>query len=205
MKSKMVEIKEKDIDIIKYSPKTKSKQGVLLGLIQRFRNDAEKGIIYSPLELSKIFEEAYRNYAEKNILIDYHIIQIEQWQGKNSYELYKGFDNDFYILEYRKDKETGEIEKSKPIKINKAHLNYMLYLISKLTIGEHRPARYFWTKLIKHYNLKKKGVDVLNFNGGGSNRAEHYFPLYLFPARVLEQIGLIKISNGKGGGIIKIR
>jgi len=200
-KSKEIETYEKvDISPIERISKAHTFKGYLDGCLQKCINDKNK-------ELEIIFRELLKHFNKfyPNEIVKYIIKGAEQWQGVDSYKIYKGFDNDMYITEYRKDKTTGEVNQSEPIVIDKEKINYLLYLVSKLDISQHYSARYFWKKIIGHFNLDKNGVNELNFNGGGGQRASFYFPYYLYPIRVLEQVGLIKISGGKGGGLWRVK
>jgi len=182
----------------KYRSNAKSKKGVILGLLQKFRNDTKKGITYTPLELQKVFEEAINHYIEKPKKKE--VVIVEGWKGKDSYEIYKGVDNVFMLTEYRQDKETGEVNESTH-EVQPEHINYLLSIIRKLDIGEHYGARYFWRKIIDHYNLN---IEIDAFNGG-KYRALYYFPLYMFPLKCIEASNVIKVIDGGGGGIIRIR
>lgn len=199
----MVEVLSREIQKIeklgeRKSPKTF--RTYLQGCIQKADNDNNTDMSFLFREILKTFNSYYPQG-----IIKYEVIGAEMWQGKDSYEIYKGFSNDFLLREYRKDKETGIVTPGEPIEVAKENINYLLGLLKGLNIGEHYSARFFWEKIIKHYGLDKKGVNYLNFNGGGKMRATYYFPYYLYPLRVLESIQVVKLSGGKGGGVYKLK
>ena len=184
-----------------YKSRAKSIRGLILGLIAKFREDAKRGISYTPLELQKVFEEALVKYNK--LIVAKKIIEvenIERWKGKNSYKIYMGVDSIFRINEYRKNKETGEITKStKEVEPDK--INFLLSVIRSIPLGTHYSARYFWRKIINHYGLD---VDIEAFNGG-KYRSEVYFPYYMYPLKCIEAMGLIRVVDGKGGGVVRLR
>lgn len=177
---------EKPLDItpIKTITKSRNFKGYLEGCLKKAINSRNR-------ELEALFREIlikYKQFTTKSIIIE----RIGFKRDGHSYNIYKGFDNDYRIWLYEADS---------PIIIDKDKINFILQLIVDLPIGEHYYAKYFFNKIIKHYKLN------LNINefSGGVNRAKFYFPLYLAPMKIIEkELGIIKVVIGKGGGIIRL-
>lgn len=158
-------------------------------------------------EIAKLLESLYEKYKEykKKEGMKYLIKGAEIWQGKDSYEIFKGVEGEFYITEFRRDKELKEVVESEPKKVDTDKINFLIGIIKQLEVGEKFSAKEVWSRIITHYNLNEEGVNYENFNGGGKMRNQYYFKYYLYPARVLEQMKLITISGGKYGGLKRIR
>lgn len=182
----------------------KTKAGTFSGyLISGMKDARDKGNMETAKFLEAIYEK-YKEFKQKEGL-KYIIKGAELWQGKDSYEIFKGVEGDFYITEFRRDKELKEVVESEPRKVETDKINFLIYLIKELEVGEKFSAKEVWGRIITHYNLHEKGVNYGNFNGGGRMRNNYYFKYYLYPARALEQMKLITISGGKYGGLKRIR
>jgi hypothetical protein len=118
-------------------------------------------------------------------------VHIEGWKGKSSREIQEN-ETDYKIIEYRKDKNTGEIKEQTTI-IPKKNVEIMNKIIQNCEILETYGYRWVISKLKKHYNLT---VDTEAWNGG-KNRAKYYFPYHYYPLKVLESQGKIRYSGGK--------
>lgn len=191
-KNEPVEAPELKKESGKYQSKAKSIKGLILGLIQRFKNDARDGIVYTPKELEKIFEEVYSRYTKKlvsNIVIE----KIGFQRDGHTYNIYKGFDNDYRCWIY---------EAESPIIIEKDKINFILQLVLNCEVGQHYGARYFFRKIIQNYNLD---LNCDEFSGG-RNRTKFYVPLYLAPMKIIEkETRILKVKIGKGGGILRVK
>ncbi len=108
----------------------------------------------------------------------------------HSYDIHRGVNNDYRVYLYDGDS---------PIVVDKEKINFILDIIKTLQPNTEYKARYFFNKIIAHYQI---GVDADAFSGG-VNRAKFYFPLYLCPLKIIEkEFKLIKVKTGKGGGIL---
>lgn len=180
------------IELDKSKPKKskyKAFETMLQGKIQIARNigDKEKEII-----LEEILDEYKKLFKTRDIIIE-KIGFVRDGHTYNEYNMYKGFDNDFRVWIYGDET---------PIVIDKEKVNYMLSLILNLKVNQHYPAKYFFNKIIENYGLNLNNDEF----AGGKNRASVYFPLYLFPAKIIEkELGIIKVIICRGGGITRLR
>ncbi len=179
-------------DIKKYKTSAKTIKGIVLGLIQKFRNDAKKGKIYSPTELEWVFSESLRRFNEyyPNKIVKNEITILDGWKGKDVKEVYKGFDKDFTIIQHVKDKETGEITEF-PHTVKKEDFNRILFIIKKLPLNEP----------VSCYLIAKK-LGYGEWKNLWKERKE-YFKFYYFPIKVCEALKIINYS-GKGTIIRKV-
>lgn len=174
----------------KISKKTKSNtySGYLLSCIKKHRDE---GNLDAALLTEVYYKKFMKDFNPKKV----NTIELIGWKGKDEPEYYKDFTEDFVIIEHRKDK-NGEVEKIQH-EVPKENVNYLMNLIkSKLEIGESIKYKQTIMIIIKQKNLP---CDRDSFNGG-RNRNAFYFPLYQFPARILEKLGYIEYS---GRGTIK--
>jgi hypothetical protein len=166
--------------------------GAVTSLIRKFREDASDGRVYSPKELEIMFTEKLRELQEikeKNIVIE----RIGLVRDGHSYDIYKGFDNNYRCWLY---------ESESPITIEKEWINFLFGIILNLDVGQHYGARYFINKVIEHYELD---INADEFTGG-YNRAKFYFPYYIAPLKIIEkETKMIHVTIGRGGGLIRIK
>ncbi len=129
-----------------------------------------------------------------NVLFKPNELKIEKigfTRDGHSYDIHKGFDNDYKVFLYDSDT---------PVIIDKEKINYLLGIIKTLDVNQHYGARYFFNKIIPYYELDLNADEF----SGGRNRAKYYFPLYLFPMKIIErELGLVKVKVGRGGGICR--
>ena len=163
----------------------KSHKGVILSLLSKFSKDAKAGVTYKPLELQIVFSEALTKYNELKSKSEIVTLELAGWKGKDIIEGFKGCDNDFIILEHRKDKETGEVETISKEVLGE-NVNRLLAFIRTWKIKESHDCYYFAEILgeISWSEVWKKRTDV-------------YFPKYYYPIKCLELMGIIKYS-GRG-------
>jgi len=154
----------------------KTFRGYLNGCIIKSKGNLEMEILFREL-LSK-FNKFYPQKIVKNE------IKIIGWKGKGSQEIYKGFDNDFRIIEYIKDKFNGEVKEHK-VEVKKEDLNKMLFIIKNLNINQS----------VKCYYISKK----LGYESWKElwKERKQYFKYYYYPIKCIEAMGLIKYS-GRG-------
>ena len=140
------------------------------------------------IEMEVYLRELYKQVKEVEKETNKPCVEIEiveGWKGKDNIEIFKGFTEDFVIKRHQKEKSTGEI-KSSSHTIPFEDVNRLLYFIKKWKVGESRKC-YDFAEIIGEKDWKevwKKRTDV-------------YFPLYYYPIKCLEKIGIIKYS-GKG-------
>jgi hypothetical protein len=163
----------------------KSHKGIIQSLLLKFSKDAKYGRTYTPYELQMVFSEALNKYNELKKNSDLVTLELEGWKGKDIIVGYKGFDNDFILIEHRKDKETGEVETIRK-EVTKENVNKLWDFIKTWKIKESREC-YAFAEIVGEISWEevwKKRTDV-------------YFPKYYYPIKCLELMGLIKYS-GRG-------
>jgi len=168
---------------IKYTPtKANSKKGIIIGLISKFRNDAIKGITYSPKELEILFTDRLIRLNKINKEIPITI--VEGWKGLDTLDIWKGVTNDFLIESHTKDKETNEITTLRHTILNE-DVNKIIKFIRTWKINESHSCYDF--------------AEVLGFKDWKSLWKERkiYFKEYYYPIKILERLKLIKYS-GRG-------
>jgi len=132
---------------------------------------------------------------------DVEIVYVQGWKGKGDTQIYEGPEQ-YKIIEFRKNKETGHVNEDYHI-INKLDVLFLWdKIIKPLELGEKYGYKYLVRKLIelRGINLKENvSVEIMMeaFNGG-TNRSKYYFPLYYYPMKVLEAKGYIQYW-GRGG------
>lgn len=167
-------------NLIKRKTEAKTFKCWLIGSIRVAKEDKNE-------EMRVLLEEVLSKYNELNPKNTQSIIELEiisGWKGKDDINIYEGFENEFIIIEHRKDKETGEVEQSTHT-IPHENVNRILFHIKKFQIGEKR----------KCYDF----ANVLNFSTWKDLWKERkiYFAEYYYPIKILEKIGIIKYS-GRG-------
>jgi len=172
---------------------------LVLNRLEKMRAEMDRGIEFTRDEVYYIVNEII-NLSRANYPKRVNEIRVEGWKGKNSYEIYKGVDNVFRVTEFRQDKVTGEIKET-TYEVEPDKINFLLSILEKLTVGKHYYAKYFWAKILKHYKIK---LDIDAFNGG-KYRARYYFPTYMHPLKAIEASGIIKIVDGWGGGLVRLK
>jgi hypothetical protein len=113
---------------------------------------------------------------------------IDGWKGEGTieiYELYKGFNQDFRIVEHIKDKETGEVEEVFK-EIKKEDVNAMLLIIGGLDIGREYKCYYIANKMGWIWKDLWRERKI-------------YFQTYYYPIKILEAL---KVINYGGRGTI---
>lgn len=163
----------------------------LQGKIQVVRNMEDKIINKKTFEI--LLQEMMGAYKKLFGTRDIIIEKIGFKRDGHSYDIYKGFDNDYRIWLY---------ESENPMIIDKEKINFIFNIIVNLDIGKHYGAKYFFNKIMKKYELTINDDEF----SGGKNRALFYFPLYLAPIKIIEkETDLIKVIIGKGGGIRRLK
>lgn len=164
----------------------KSHRGIILSLLIRLEKDIKKGIVnYSLMELRGMLKEALDKYDELKKNTDIVTLEILGWKGKDILEIYKGFDNEFILLEHRKSKETKEIETTKH-NVSSENVNRLLNFIKTWKIGEVHNCYYFTETLGEKdwAEIRKKRTNL-------------YFPCYYYPLKCLEIMGIVRYSSGE--------
>lgn len=119
-------------------------------------------------------------------------IKIQGWKGKSSREIIQTKDS-YKIIEYRKHKETGEINEQITF-VPKNNVEVLRNIISTgCDYGETYGYRWIVSKLKLFYKFE---VDTEAWNGG-KNRSRYYFPYHYYPLKILEAQGLIRYSCGR--------
>jgi len=163
----------------------------LKGKIQVVRNMEDKIINKKTFEI--FLQEIMVAYKKLFETTDIIIERIGFKRDGHSYDIYKGFDNDYRVWLY---------ESESPTIIDKEKINFIFNNIINLETGKHYGAKYFFNKIIKHYGLTINDDEF----SGGKNRALFYFPLYLAPIKIIErETDIIKVTIGRGGGLLKLK
>jgi hypothetical protein len=152
--------------------------GYLEGNIQKAKNakNIELEMFFS--DILKKFKEFYPRKIIRN-----EIKIIDGWKGVGTTEIYRGFIGDFRIVEYIKDKETGEIEETyKDIK--KEDVNKMILIVKSLEIGTDYKCYYIANKM--GWNWKDLWRE-----------RQIYFKTYYYPIKILEALKII-MYGGRG-------
>ena len=176
-----IEKKGLDLSVLRKKGKANTFSGWLIGRMKICKNDKN-------WELAKVYEEIYLKFWKFHPR-KLNKIELKNWKGKDTPSLYKDFYGDFVIVTHRKDKD-GEVNKQTR-NIKKEDVNYLKNLIKTIKLGERIKYKEIISIMIKDKNLP---CNRDSFNGG-RNRALYYFPLYQHPARILEELGLIKYSS----------
>lgn len=157
-------------------------QGRLLSMIQKARKEHNFETAMFIQSIYKIYQEYKSNKINS--------IDIIGWKGKDEIQIYKDFEDDFRIIEHRKDKE-GEVENIYK-EIPKENVNYIKNLLGRILLkGDSVPYVAIVRTIIEEKDLQ---INVDSFNGG-KNRAKYYFPLYYYPVKCLEALGFVKYSS----------
>lgn len=171
---------ESKADFIKDKGSSKTYRGYLNGCLKKAINSENKEMVILLRELLMKFNEFYPNRIIKS-----EIEIIDGWKGIDNIEIFRGFTEDFVIKSHTKDKETGEVTTTHHT-IKREDVNRLFFYIKKWEIGETHKC-YDFAGIVGEKDWKevwKKRTDV-------------YFPLYYFPIKCLEAMGLIKYS-GRG-------
>jgi hypothetical protein len=185
------EIYEKPDNLIdNYVSQAKTERGLLLGLIQKFLKDAKKGKVYTPKELEIVFTgflnkfnelEKIGIFKDNNYQLELQI--ISGWKGEGTTEVYRGFDNDFRVIQPLKNKTTGIVSKQAHT-VKKEDLNRMIHLVHSLPLNEP----------VSCYEIAKRmGLDWKE--DVWKNRTKVYFPKYYFPIKILEKLKIIQYGG----------
>jgi len=168
-----------NVEFAKRKSQAATFRGRLRGDLQKARNDKNAEMGFYIEDILDFFNECY---PQK--IVKYEIELLEGWKGKGATEIYKGFEEDFIIIEHIKDKETNKV-KSVKHSVAKEHINRLLFWIKTWKIGEEHTCYDFSEKL--GYNSWK---DLWR-------ERKIYFATYYYPVKVMEAIGIIKYS-GRG-------
>ena len=195
---KPVEIFEKRIETEIHEPKLN------LSLLKKRGNSKTfKGLLLSDMKTAKkdgnfevlaLIQHYYKKCCKfekqkSKPLVEIEI--VEGWKGIDNIEVFRGFTNDFVINSHQKDKETGEVTFATH-QIPFERVNRLFFYIKQWKIGETHKC-YDFAEIVGEKDWKevwKKRTDV-------------YFPLYYYPIKVLEALGMIKYSGR--GNITRVR
>lgn len=120
-------------------------------------------------------------------------ITLEGWKGESGITVQEK--DDFYeVIEYRKDKHSGEVQESRRLVRKSVVEETKKILLSGLDVGKSLRYREIVSLIQKAYGLEFVGLDAWN---GGSNRAKYFFPIHYYPIKILEKKGIISYS-GRG-------
>lgn len=117
----MIEVQNNQIETIEsgkpkpkvenYKSDAHSPRGIVLGLLQKFRNDSKKGKTYTPKELEFVFSESLRrlNLVEP---LTKSTINLPGWKGKDDIQFIEKPDS-FDIITHQKQDQDSEPKESK--------------------------------------------------------------------------------------------
>lgn len=168
-----------DTNFIERKSIAKTYRGHLISNIQKCIHD-------NNIEMQKVFEEELRifNSFYPKQIVKNEIRIVEGWKGEGLTEIYKGFEEDFIIKEFIKDKETNEVSESTHI-IPKGDVNKMLFIIKSLPLNEKATC----------YEISDK-LGYPSWKDLWKERKQ-YFAYYYFPIKICEALKIIKYS-GRG-------
>ena len=175
-----------NVEFAKRKSQATTFRGRLRGDLQKARNDKNVEMSFYVEEILDFFNECY---PQK--IVKYELELLDGWKAKGATEIYKGFKEDFIIIEKIKDKETNEVKSVKHA-VAKENLNRLLFWIKKWEVGEEHKC-YDFASILGENDWKevwKKRTDV-------------YFPKYYYPIKCLEALGIIKYSGR--GDITKLK
>jgi len=133
-------------------------------------------ILMTCKEVFKKFHPMKENHYQIELEI------ISGWKGIGTTEVYKGFDNDFRVMQPIKNKTTGIVSKT-PHTVKKEDLNRMIHLIYKLPLN---------TPISCYEIAKRLGYDWKTI---WKERTKLYFKIYYFPIKILEKLRVIKYGS----------
>lgn len=169
----------------KYKSSSKSIRGLILGLIQKFSNDARNGITYSPYTLLKVFEEVLNKFSD---LEDVAISRINFWKGKSGIiQLIKTPDRIIAIRMQKPDKENEP--KEVRIEMTKEEINAVIFALNELS--ENQPIK---TKDIAMIYSKLLNLNHENWKMFFADRTQHNKLTNILD--VLDKEGIIKYCGG---------
>jgi hypothetical protein len=142
-------------------------------------------------EYRQVFMEILRayNYFESDHSREV-VIELENWKGEGNLDIYKGFTDNFILIEHIKDKESGEVTDMKH-EVNHAEVNRLLFWIKSWQLGESHSC-YEFAEFLGYKSWKDLWAE-----------RKQYFAYYYYPIKVCEAIGIVKYSGR--GQITKIR
>lgn len=194
----MVEIKSRDtekfeeIKTIKKKSAAQNYRGWLQGRLQICRNALKE----NPTEIMRAMEKTFEEMLNKfNEMFPDKIIKVEIIQGWKNYgeahpEIWKGVDNNFVIkVWHQSGDEIKEVEKEA--------INRMIYVISKMEIGDTITC-YEMACRLGYGETPKTAWKSL-----WADRMNEYFPHYYQPLLCLKEIGII--NYGGRGNITRIK
>lgn len=171
-------MEEINTEFLSQKSKANTYRGWILGRIAIARKDNNKEMEFVMQETLNKFNEYYPERIVKN-----EIRILSGWKGKGSLEVYKGFENNFILKEFIKDKDTLEVEEH-IIEVKKEDLNRIIFIIRDLQINE--PVKCY-------YIAKKLGYEWKDL----WKERKDYFRIYYWPIKVIEALGIINFS-GRG-------
>lgn len=139
-------------------------------------------------EIMNAYNHFHPIEKENNFKLELEI--ISGWKGEGDTRVYLGFDNDFRVKEYIKDKETGKVTE-RVIEVLKEDLNRIIHIIKKLELNKEYSC----------YEIAKE-LGYPEWKDLWRER-KIYFKIYYFPIKVLEALKMIKY--GGKGSITKIK
>lgn len=146
---------------------------------------ATKGILNN-MEVEAILDFVLNKFNEfyPDKIIRNEIRILNGWKGKGTIEIYNGFNDDFIIVEYIKDKHNGDIIERR-IEIQKNVVNNMVRIIKGLPLN----------KPVTCYDI----AYLLGYQDWKDLWKERkiYFMTYYYPIKILEALEVIKYG-GKG-------
>ncbi len=169
----------------KYKTSAKSVKGLITGLIAKFRNDAKKGITYTPQELEMVFSEILRKIGKE--------ISIESHNEKSEVKIKSDLGN-YEIIRTRRGKEFSKT-------ILKEEVDMVMSAIEKTGLKDKIPTRKIAEKYCVLIDLTINNHNRLLFENGEfvwdnffSDRHLHTFLTDCLD--VLDYYGIIEYKGG---------
>ena len=196
----LVKIERPGRQFIPFTSKASTRRDLLKSAYMKFLRDSQKGITYTPIELSKTFEELLRLDTE----IKKHTkatVKLNGWKGKSTIEIIN-MPNSFKVITYQREDQDSIYKPIESI-ITKEELNLVIASINLLnktdiSLSTKEIAEQFCKLKNLKYNRMDKDMfpdNQFNFQAFFADRALHlHLNLCL---RILDNYEVIKYRGGK--------
>lgn len=143
--------------------------------------------------------ELRKRIKELECQIGSQTLHDEHWKGRDEVIITKVAGGWIYD-DHEKDKETRKVTTGRHF-VPTEDVEYLLRIYRKeFDEGKTKFKKgYFFDVLIK---AKKCPIMRSEFNGSGNRRNTYYFPIYYYPTKIVESMGLIKFG---GSGVIEFK
>lgn len=184
---------------MRYKNSGKTARGIIVGLISKMNKDIALNcnVIYKPLEIKLILEEALRRYDEVQTRAK---VNITAWRGKSGLRVIVHPDI-FEVIRYRKQDQDSE-PKEVINEIPKEEVNLFLAAISRLNKKQKIKTREIAEEYCKIRRLKINGHGTYLFTDSGEFLWDECFADRSLHTLINDVLGLLdyyKIIKYRGG------